>query len=161
VGNCGAKWWIKYCGGGKIMLMGEYLHSIDDKGRLILPAKFREELGESFIVTKGLDSCLFVYDKKEWEILASKLKQLPLAKPEARAFVRFFFSGGAEISCDKQGRVLLPNNLREYALLDKDVVVIGVSNRIEIWNRSKWDAYNEQIAPTVAQIAENLVDLGI
>jgi MraZ protein len=161
VGDCGVKWWIKSCGGGKIMLMGEYLHTIDDKGRLILPAKFREELGESFIVTKGLDSCLFVYDKKEWEILSSKLKQLPLAKPEARAFVRFFFAGGAEISCDKQGRVLLPNNLREYALLDKDVVVIGVSNRIEIWNRNKWDAYNEQIAPTVAQIAENLVDLGI
>jgi MraZ protein len=86
---------------------------------------------------------------------------LPLAKPEARAFVRFFFSGGAEISCDKQGRILLPNTLREYAQLDKDVIVIGVSNRIEIWNRSSWDTYNEKIAPTVAQIAESLVDLGI
>lgn len=161
MGNCGAKWWIKYLGGGKIMLMGEYLHSIDDKGRLILPAKFREELGESFIVTKGLDNCLFVYDRKEWAILESKLKQLPLAKPEARAFVRFFFSGGAEISCDKQGRVLLPNNLREYAQLDKDVVVIGVSNRIEIWDRNKWDNYNEQTAPTVEKIAESLIDLGI
>ena len=141
--------------------MGEYLHTIDDKGRLILPAKFRDELGDSFIVTKGLDNCLFVYDMKEWAILETKLKQLPLAKPEARAFVRFFFSGGAEVACDKQGRVLLPNNLREYAHIDKDVVVIGVSNRIEIWNKDTWDTYNEHIAPTVAQIAESLVDLGI
>lgn len=143
------------------MLMGEYLHSIDDKGRVILPAKFREELGASFVVTKGLDHCLFVYDQKEWAILEGKLKQLPLAKPEARAFVRFFFSGGAEISCDKQGRVLLPNNLREYAHIDKDVVIIGVSNRVEIWDKTTWDAYNAQIAPTVAEIAESLADLGI
>lgn len=141
--------------------MGEYLHSIDDKGRLILPVKFREELGASFIVTKGLDNCLFVYDKNEWAILETKLKQLPLGKPEARAFVRFFFSGAAEISCDKQGRVLLPNNLREYAHIDKDVVVIGVSNRIEIWDKVAWDVYNEQIAPTVTQISESLVELGI
>ncbi len=152
--------WIEI-GGDEAVLMGEYLHSIDDKGRLFLPAKFREELGDSFIVTKGLDNCLFVYDKKEWAILETKLKQLPLAKPEARAFVRFFFSGGAEIACDKQGRVLLPNTLREYAHIDKDVVVIGVSNRIEIWNKEAWDTYNKDIAPTVAQIAESLIDLGI
>jgi MraZ protein len=148
-------------GGDKAVLMGEYLHSVDDKGRLILPAKFREELGDSFIVTKGLDNCLFVYDKKEWAILENKLKQLPLGKPEARAFVRFFFSGGAEITCDKQGRILLPNNLREYAHIDKDVVVIGVSSRIEIWNKEVWDTYNEQLAPTVAQISESLAELGI
>lgn len=148
-------------GGDKAVLMGEYLHSIDDKGRLILPAKFREELGDSFIVTKGLDNCLFVYDKSEWAILETKLKQLPLGKPEARAFVRFFFSGAAEISCDKQGRILLPNNLREYAHVDKDVVVIGVSNRIEIWNKEAWNTYNEEIAPTVAQISESLAALGI
>ncbi len=148
-------------GGDKAMLMGEYLHSIDDKGRIILPAKFREELGASFVVTKGLDHCLFVYDQKEWAILESKLKQLPLAKPEARAFIRFFFSGGAELACDKQGRVVLPSNLREYAHIDKDVVIVGVSNRVEIWNKETWDKYNEQIGPTVAQIAENLVDLGI
>ena len=148
-------------GGDKVMLMGEYLHTIDDKGRLILPAKFREELGDSFIVTKGLDNCLFVYDMKEWAILETKLKQLPLAKPEARAFVRFFFAGGAEIACDKQGRVLLPNNLREYAHIDKDVAVIGVSNRIEILDKGAWDIYNEKIAPKVAQISECLVDLGI
>ena len=143
------------------MLMGEYLHCIDDKGRLILPAKFREELGDSFIVTKGLDNCLCVYDKNEWAILETKLKQLPLGKPEARAFVRFFFSGAAEIACDTQGRILLPNNLREYAHIDKDVVIIGVSNRIEIWNKEAWDTYNKEIAPTVAQISESLVALGI
>lgn len=141
--------------------MGEYLHTIDSKGRLILPAKFREELGEQFIATKGLDNCLFVYSKDEWVILENKLKQLPLAKPEARAFVRFFFSGAAEMECDKQGRILLPTNLREHAKLDKDIVVIGVSNRIEIWSKVLWDAYNEQIAPEVTKIAENMVDLGI
>ncbi|MCE5286846.1 MAG: division/cell wall cluster transcriptional repressor MraZ [Pelosinus sp.] len=143
------------------MFMGEYLHTIDNKGRLIFPAKFRELLGEGFVATKGLDNCLFVYCKDEWAILENKLKQLPLAKAEARAFVRFFFSGAAELECDKQGRVLLPNNLREYAKLDKDVVVLGVSNRIEIWNKKAWDSYNEQIGPSVTNIAENLVDLGI
>ncbi|CUH94027.1 hypothetical protein P22_0089 [Propionispora sp. 2/2-37] len=141
--------------------MGEFLHSVDNKGRLILPAKFREEIGDSFVVTKGLDTCLFVYTKEEWSNLENKLKQLPLAKTEARAFVRFFFAGASELECDKQGRFLLPVNLREYAKLDKDVVIIGVSSRIEIWSKDVWDDYNEQIGPTVADIAENLVDLGI
>lgn len=143
------------------MFMGEYLHTVDNKGRLIFPVKFREALGERFIATKGLDDCLFVYTIEEWAILESKLKQLPLAKSEARAFVRFFFAGAAELERDKQGRVLLPPNLREYARLDKDVVVIGVSNRIEIWDRQIWADYNAKIGPEVATIAENLVDLGI
>lgn len=141
--------------------MGEYLHTIDNKGRLIFPAKFREDLGEKFIATKGLDNCLFVYSPAEWAILENKLKQLPLAKPEARAFVRFFFAGAAELEIDKQGRVLLPANLREHAKLDKDVVVIGVSTRIEIWGKEAWDEYNAKIGPEVTTIAENLVDLGI
>ncbi|SDE87135.1 division/cell wall cluster transcriptional repressor MraZ [Sporomusa acidovorans] len=143
------------------MFMGEYFHTIDNKGRLIFPAKFREELGEMFIATKGLDNCLFVYTRNEWAILEEKLKKLPLAKPEARAFVRFFFSGAAELECDKQGRVLLPPNLREHARLDKDVAVIGVSTRIEVWNKNAWDEYNLKVSPTVAEIAENLADLGI
>jgi MraZ protein len=143
------------------VFMGEYLHTIDNKGRLIFPARFREELGETCIATKGLDNCLFVYTRDEWAILEEKLKKLPLAKPEARAFVRFFFSGAAELECDKQGRVLLPANLREHAQLDKDVVVIGVSTRIEIWDKAAWDEYNRQINPTVTAIAENLADLGI
>lgn len=143
------------------MFMGEYSHTIDNKGRLIFPAKFREELGDVFIATKGLDNCLFVYTRSEWAILEEKLKKLPIAKPEARAFVRFFFSGAAELDCDKQGRVLLPTNLREHARLDKDVVVIGVSTRIEVWDKVAWDEYNQQVSPTVAEIAENLADLGI
>ena len=141
--------------------MGEYLHTIDAKGRLILPAKFRDALGDVFVVTKGLDKCLFVYGKDEWAILEEKLKQLPLAKAEARAFVRFFFAGAAEVECDKQGRVLVPANLRDYGQLDKDVIVLGVSNRVEIWSKATWDEYSEQISPTVASIAESLVDLGI
>jgi MraZ protein len=143
------------------MFMGEFQHSLDNKGRLIFPAKFREELGESFIATKGLDNCLFVYGPEEWAILENKLKQLPMTKPEARAFVRFFFAGAAELAWDKQGRVLLPNNLREYAHLDKDVVVIGVATRIEIWSKEAWNAYNEKVSPAVTQIAETLADLGI
>jgi len=143
------------------VFMGEYSHTIDNKGRLIFPAKFRDELGEVFIATKGLDNCLFVYTRSEWAILEEKLKKLPLAKPEARAFVRFFFSGAAELDCDKQGRVLLPTNLREHARLDKDVVVIGVSTRIEVWDKVAWDEYNQKVSPTVAEIAENLADLGI
>ncbi|MBP2644871.1 MAG: cell division protein MraZ [Firmicutes bacterium] len=143
------------------MFMGEYLHTIDNKGRLTFPAKFRDLLGETFVATKGLDNCLFVYTQGEWAMLEEKLKKLPMAKPEARAFVRFFFSGAAEVQCDKQGRVLLPPNLREHAALDKDVVVIGVSNRVEIWDKTNWDAYNNEIGPEVTKIAENLVDLGI
>jgi len=148
-------------GGGEAVFMGEYLHTIDNKGRLIFPAKFREELGEKFIATKGLDNCLFVYSPAEWAILENKLKQLPLAKPEARAFVRFFFAGAAELEADKQGRVLLPAPLRDHARLDKDVVIIGVSTRIEIWGKEAWDEYNARIGPEVTNIAENLVDLGI
>lgn len=141
--------------------MGEYNHTIDTKGRMILPAKFRELLGQVFIATKGLENCLFVYTLSEWAILEEKLRQLPLSKPEARAFVRFFFAGAVEVECDKQGRILLPANLREYAKLDKNVVVIGVSSRVEIWDKDCWDEYNAVTAPAVAQIAEHLVDLGI
>ncbi len=143
------------------MLMGEYLHTIDAKGRIILPADFRSELGEAFIITKGLDNCLFIYDQQEWAALSAKLKQLPMAKPEARAFVRFFFSGARQLECDKQGRFLVPGTLRSYATLEKDVILIGVSNRVEVWSKAAWEAYNEKIDPVVTEIAETLVDLGI
>jgi MraZ protein len=141
--------------------MGEYSHTIDNKGRLIFPAKFREELGEKFIATKGLDQCLFVYSYAEWANLENKLRQAPSTKGDARAVARFFFGGAAELEADKQGRVLLPANLREYAKLDKDIVVVGVSTRIEIWSKEAWDEYNAKISSDVASIAENLVDLGI
>ena len=141
--------------------MGEYMHSIDAKGRVILPADFRSELGESFIITKGLDNCLFIYTTSEWENLSDKLKQLPLAKAEARAFVRFFFSGARQLECDKQGRFLVPATLRAYAKLQKEVVLIGVSSRIELWGKEEWRKYNEEITPSVSSIAETLADLGI
>lgn len=141
--------------------MGEYLHTIDTKGRIILPVKFREELGETFILTKGLDNCLFIYGEQEWELLSAKLKQLPLSKPEARAFVRFFFAGAMQLVCDKQGRFLIPSNLREHAMLDKDAILIGVSNRVEVWDKNAWTKYNEAVEPAVAEIAEHLADLGI
>lgn len=141
--------------------MGEYSHSIDAKGRVILPADFRTELGDTFIITKGLDNCLFLYTTAEWENLSQKLKQLPLAKAEARAFVRFFFSGARQLECDRQGRFLIPANLRAHAKLQKEVVLIGISSRIEVWSKEEWLRYNEEINPSVSSIAETLVDLGI
>ena len=143
------------------VLMGEYAHTIDAKGRVILPADFRSELGESFVITKGLDSCLFVYEQAEWDALSEKLRQLPLAKPEARAFVRFFFSGARTLECDKQGRFLVPGTLRSYAGLKKDVVLIGVSNRVELWDKAAWEKYNDEVNPMVTEIAAQLTDLGI
>ena len=143
------------------MFMGEYKHSIDAKGRIILPADFREELTDNFVITKGLDNCLFLYTAEEWDKLSTKLRQLPLAKAEARAFVRFFFAGARQAECDRQGRFLVPANLRAHAKLQKDVVLIGISNRIEVWSKAEWDRYNQEITPSVSSIAETLVDLGI
>ena len=143
------------------MLMGEYNHSLDAKGRVILPADFRVELGESFIITKGLDNCLFIYPQSEWEQLSVKLRQLPLAKTEARAFVRFFFAGARQVELDKQGRFLIPATLRQHASLKKDAVLIGVSNRIEVWSKDEWLKYTEEITPSVSAIAETLAELGI
>src|SRR3569833_963947 len=120
------------------MFMGEYQHSIDDKGRLIIPAFFRDGLGASFVVTRGLDNCLFVYPQTEWENLEAKLKTLPFTRADARAFSRFFFSGASECELDKQGRANIPSHLRDYAKLNRDCVVIGVSNRVEIWGKESW-----------------------
>lgn len=141
--------------------MGEFQHNIDAKGRMIVPAKFRQELGERFIVTRGLDQCLFVYPMDEWEILEEKLKKLPLTKKDARAFTRFFFSGATECEVDKQGRINIPPTLRAYAALDKECVVIGVSNRIELWAKEKWETYVVESEASFAEIAENLMDFDI
>ena len=141
------------------MFMGEYQHSIDDKGRIIIPAKFREELGPQFVVTRGLDNCLFVYPESEWKILEQKLKSLPLMKSDARAFTRFFISGATECELDKQGRVNVPANLREHAKLDKECIVLGVTNRVEIWSKAIWEGYFQQSEETFNEIAEKLVDL--
>lgn len=139
--------------------MGEYQHTLDDKGRMTVPGKFRDGLGNAFVVTRGIDRCLFVYPRPEWEILESKLKALPFTRSDARSFVRFFFSGATECELDKQGRVLLPATLRDYAGIAKDCVVLGVSNRVEIWSQSVWSQYAEEAAGSFAEIAENLVDL--
>jgi MraZ protein len=140
------------------MFMGEYQHSIDEKGRIIIPAKFREALGSSFVITRGLDSCLFVYPASEWSIMEQKLKTLSLMKSDARAFTRFFFSGATECDLDKQGRVNIPNNLCEHAKLNKDCVVLGVSNRVEIWSKEIWESYFQQSEASFNEIAEKLVD---
>ena len=124
------------------MFMGEYNHSIDAKGRLIVPAKFREQLGDTFVVTKGLDGCLFVYSHEEWQRIEESLREKPLTSKDARKFSRFFFAGAAAVELDKQGRILLPPILREYASLQKDVVLVGVGSRVEIWSKDKWETMN-------------------
>lgn len=143
------------------MLIGEYEHSIDTKGRLILPAKIKEDLGRKFILTKGLDGCLFGYSTEEWKKFEEKLKGLPLTNKNTRDFVRFFLSGAVEEETDKQGRFLIPNNLRNYAKLDKDAVVVGVGTRIEIWDKASWEKYNSPDNLSVDKIAENMSELGI
>ena len=138
------------------MLTGQYTHSIDAKGRVNFPAKLREELGERFIITRGLDNCLFVYSVDEWDQLAAKLHELPISK--SAPLNRFFFEGAAEAEPDKQGRVLLPAHLREYAGLDRDVTIAGVSNRAEIWDSERWEKQNEQL--TAQSIATAMDELG-
>ena len=137
-------------------MKGEYFHTIDAKGRLIIPAKLREELSQSFVVTKGLDGCLFVYPQNAWQILEDKIKALPLSK--SRDLQRFFFSSAIDCSLDSQGRILISQNLREYATLLKDVTIIGVSERAEIWNTAKFNAYNNNITPE--QIEKAMEDIG-
>lgn len=143
------------------MLIGEYEHSLDVKGRLILPAKIREDMGDKFIVTKGLDGCLFGFSQNEWTNFEEKLKTLPLTNKNARDFVRFFLSGAIECEIDKQGRFLITSNLREYAKLEKDTVIIGVGTRIEIWDKEKWKSYNSDENISADEIAENMTMLGI
>ena len=143
------------------MLIGEYEHSLDVKGRLIMPAKLREDMGEKFIITKGLDGGLFGFSQTEWSNFEEKLKTLPLTNKNARDFVRFFLSGAIECEIDKQGRFLIASNLREYANMEKDVVIIGVGTRLEIWNRDKWKNYTSDENISADEIAENMTMLGI
>ena len=137
------------------MLIGEYQHTLDIKGRVNFPARLRESLGESFIITKGLDGCLFVYSREEWKVLEDRIRELPMSK--ARNLQRFLFAGAVEVETDKQGRVLLPANLREYAGLEKEIVVIGASTRAEIWSRERWSQNSEELSSdTVAQAMDEL-----
>ena len=142
------------------MLIGEFEHSLDAKGRLIMPAKLRETIGDKFVVTKGLDGCLFAFSLVEWLNFEEKLKSLPLSNRNSREFTRFFLSGATECEIDKQGRFLIPTNLRESANLQKEVVIIGVGTRIEIWDKEKWNSYNDENI-SVEDIAENMTMLGI
>jgi MraZ protein len=143
---------------GALMLIGEYNHTLDKKGRVIVPSRFRDELGDTFIITRGMDSCLFLYPLHEWKNLETRLKTLPFNKAETRAFMRMFFSGASEVEVDKQGRVLIPPLLREHSQLKKDVVFIGVSNRAEIWSREIWEEYSNNSSQSFEQISEKLMD---
>lgn len=143
------------------MFIGEYQHSLDSKNRITMPSKFREELGDSFVMTKGMDDCLFIYSINEWKIVENKLKSLPMTSKDARAFIRFFFAGASECEIDKQGRVLIPTNLKEYAKIEKDTVVIGVSTRIEIWSLDEWNRFNNDANISYEDVAEKMSQLGI
>ena len=143
------------------LFIGEYRHGLDAKGRVIVPVKFRDGLGDKFVLTKGLDGCLFAYSKEEWANFENKIRTLPLTSKDARAFVRFFFSGAVECEIDKQGRTLIPPMLREHAELDRDLVIIGVSSRVEIWSQAKWDSYSEAEDLEADVLAEKMAELGI
>lgn len=140
------------------MFCGEYEHSLDTKGRIIIPAKLRDSLGEQFMITKGLDGCLFVYSMEQWKEFEEKLQALPLNQKDSRAFARYFFSGAMDIEPDKQGRVIIPQNLREHAGLTKDIMIIGAGTRLEIWDKDTYEAYMansqspEELAAAMSEI---------
>ncbi len=142
------------------MFMSQYNHTIDAKGRVIIPAKFREKLGDSFVITKGLDGCLYGYAEAEWKNFEEKLATLPITNRDSRQFTRFFLAGAAECELDKQGRILIPSVLREFAGLEKDVVLVGVASKIEIWSKERWDEANGAYEDNMDDIAKNLETLG-
>ena len=143
------------------LFYGEYNHTIDQKGRVILPSGFRENLGDKFMVAKWLDDCLSVFPASEWDKIQEKIASQPSTALEIRKFSRMFFAGAGELQSDKQGRVVIPTNLRDYASLDKDIVVVGVSSRIEIWDKQKWLTYNESDDMNMSDMANKLSELGI
>lgn len=142
------------------LFIGEYSHSMDAKGRVTIPAKLRENLGENFLVTKGFEGCLYVYPEEEWNRLREKLSALPLNDRKSRAVVRFFMGSAMADGMDKQGRVLLSSALKKHAGLEKDVVLVGALNRMEIWDRDRWISYNEEINANMDEIAEDMNNLG-
>jgi len=159
--NCGKKWdkanfqWITK------MFIGEYTHTIDSKKRLAVPSKFRRDLGKRAVITRGIDQCLVIYSEKEWKEIAQKLGSLPASQKEARSFARMMLSGAMDVKIDNLGRILIPDYLKEYASLKRNVVVIGLFNRIEIWDEKKWSEYKKKTEVSVADIAGKLKDLGI
>lgn len=147
--GCGRKW-------GILMFMGEYHHTIDEKGRLVIPTKFRLKLGEEFVVARGMEKCLYIYSKEEWNRLVSKLNTLPFTKKDARAFIRSFFSGATECEFDRQGRTCITSVLMKYANLTKDCVIIGANERIEIWNEQSWTEFLTNSEENLSELAESL-----
>ena len=147
--DCGEKWGMK-------MFIGEYHHTIDEKGRIIIPAKFRDELGDSFIITRGIENCLFVYSMENWNKICDKLNTLPFTKKDARVFNRFFMSGATCVELDKQGRVNISSPLIQYANISKDCVIIGTGDRLEIWSQEDWDLFFNSSKDNMSDIAENL-----
>lgn len=143
------------------MFIGEFQHNMDTKGRLIIPSKFREQLSETFVLTRGLDGCIFLYPDTAWENLQMKMKNLPLSKKNARAFVRFFYSAAAESSLDHQGRVRLPQTLIDYAKIEKACRIVGVNERIEIWSEASWQEQIAEISDDFEELSEDLFDFGI
>lgn len=154
---------IRYHFGGylKNMLLGEFKHNLDIKGRMAIPAKFRDKLVAGAIITRGIDNCLFVFANNEWEILAKKLVALPLAQANSRAFARLMLAGATDVELDNQGRILIPDYLRKYAGLSKSVVVAGLYNRIEVWDEAAWTTYKVKTESSSEEIAEQLGELGI
>jgi len=143
------------------MFIGEYTHSLDTKARLAIPAKFRDDLKSGAVVTRGLDNCLFLFTTKDWGLLVKKVSELPLGQKDARGFTRSLLGGAMEVKCDSLGRILLPDYLKIYAGLEKKAVVVGVYNRLEIWDETRWKAYSKQTEKQVEQMAETIGDLGV
>ena len=142
------------------MLMGEFHHNIDDKGRLVIPTKYREEIGESFVITRGLEKCLYAYSLEEWDKLVAKLNELPFNKKDARTFIRTFFSGATVCEFDKNGRINITSPLVSYAGIEKECVVIGANDRLEIWSEEGWNNFFLENAEKIEDIAENLFNGG-
>ncbi len=143
------------------MFIGEYNHSIDPKKRLAVPSKFRAELKNKVVITRGLDKCLFVYPMKVWQEIAGKLGTLPVGESGTRSFIRLMLAGAADVEIDKQGRVLIPDYLKNYALLNKNVIITGIYNRLEIWDEKKWNIYKKSAEKNTDEIAEQLGKLGV
>jgi MraZ protein len=143
------------------MLIGEYRYTLDTKKRLAIPAKFRKELVKKVIITKGLDNCLVIYPVKEWRILSEKLSKLPSSRLDARGFARIMLAGAVDVNLDKAGRILIPHYLKKYAALKKNIVLLGLSNRIEVWDEVKWHKYREKTEKGIGDMAERLEELGV
>jgi MraZ protein len=143
------------------MFIGEYIYSIDDKKRLAIPAKFRKALGKNAVITRGLDNCLVIYPLEEWQKLAKKLENLPSAESDARAFARIILSGAVDVELDKLGRILVPDYLKDYAFLKKNVAINGLSNKIEVWEEARWKEYKEKTEKQIGDMAQRLKELGI